>query len=385
MENTVKYVENQDFFWWREKVLSEQEKKTEKDSPIAPAETSLASPAPVIASPAPPNASLTKESTDEKITQLYGVGTKRYLAAQKIIAEVIKDPKKEIDDEKFSQETRIEKGTIQSVKSDLRKLGFPIVKNARGNKRRKIPNAPVTPAKAIAETPAEASLTPSTTSTPSKSFSEKLSENAPATVIPPKTPAEETAKAIVDPFAPQEVKEDTGKASPVTATPPRSIEDEKKLIREAIQEFAEQYGLQPKGKEETIAPVPPTKPPKNDGEEDAKRDDKIAERVSEKIIQKLMGGSQEKTEDGVIQEEVEITGDRIKWSGFIDPEVWMRYNIFKAVSAQQGKKWEGTLGDFFNIATRDVITSHGYYPTVIRTKGNKALIEFPINQDQGDS
>lgn len=372
--------------------MSEQEKKASQqtnsvlaEQVVQPVNASSVAQQTIPQVNASSNASPASTSFEDKLIGEFGEGTQKYLAAQIIVGQVRENPKILIDDDKLAQQFKIEKATIQSVKSQLRRIGFPIEKNPH----KKNLQAPQTTGLTVSEASKQTGLTGLTApaNLTGKLVGETIPENSSQQASQQTIPANPspTSNSII---AQKDTQQTIQNPKETQQMPPVSI-DVDKLAELVTQKVGERFDLQPKAKKE-VQPVSnpaekPVKPQRNDGDEDAKRDDKIAERVSEKIMQKLMGGSKEKTEDGVIQEEVEITGDRIKWSGFIDPEVWMRYNIFKAVSLQQGKKWEGTLGDFFNIATRDVITSHGYYPTVIRTKGNKALIEFPINQDEESS
>ncbi|MCJ7632050.1 hypothetical protein MUP77_06605 [Candidatus Bathyarchaeota archaeon] len=83
-------------------------------------------------------------------------------------------------------------------------------------------------------------------------------------------------------------------------------------------------------------------------------------------------------------EEVELVGEKINYKVALNPEIFYRYSVFKARAEALGNKWDGDFSDFLDIATKDVLTVHGLYPTVLTVgKSGKMLVEIPMSAQQG--
>lgn len=89
-----------------------------------------------------------------------------------VSAQVVQGTQEAIDDAKIAQEVKVEKGTVQSVKSELRRAGFSIEKSTRKRKQE-------TPAQTSSTLPKEASQT--TEEAPGTTQEEKQKS-----IVPPK-------------------------------------------------------------------------------------------------------------------------------------------------------------------------------------------------------
>ena len=138
----------------------------------------------------------------------------------------------------------------------------------------------------------------------------------------------------------------------------RAIEESKQLKRQAIDTNELEQLI-----EKTIEKVAPL----------------IAEKVYEKVSERLGAakeGEGSPSEVELPMEEAEVVGEKVNYKLALNPEIFWRYNVFKAEVMRRGKKWEGTLSDFIDLATKDVLAVYGIYPTVVTMSGKRALAKF---------
>lgn len=81
-------------------------------------------------------------------------------------------------------------------------------------------------------------------------------------------------------------------------------------------------------------------------------------------------------------EDVEVVGEKVNYKVALNPEIFWRYNVFKAEVERRGRKWDGTFSDFLDLATKDILAVYGIHPTVISMKGKKLLVELPVNVEE---
>lgn len=120
------------------------------------------------------------KSVDERLRRAFKVGTKEYLAAQRVVAKLIERPQGIIDDDKVAEEVKIDRRTVQTVKSKMRGVGFPIEKGLRVSKKKLAQ-------KALSTTTPTAPSTLSSYSTPSKTSTGEVIETAHSATAPQKT------------------------------------------------------------------------------------------------------------------------------------------------------------------------------------------------------
>lgn len=82
-------------------------------------------------------------------------------------------------------------------------------------------------------------------------------------------------------------------------------------------------------------------------------------------------------------EEVEVIGQKINYKIALSPDVFWRFNVFKAqnqrlVAMGKAKQFTGDMSDFIDLATKTVLSTYGLYPTVMTMHGGKMLVEMPI-------
>ncbi|MCJ7630955.1 hypothetical protein MUP77_00945, partial [Candidatus Bathyarchaeota archaeon] len=82
----------------------------------------------------------------------------------------------------------------------------------------------------------------------------------------------------------------------------------------------------------------------------------------------------------VATEDIELVGEKINYKVALNPEIFYRYSVFKAKAESLGNKWDGGFSDFLDIATKDVLSVHGLYPTVLKAgKSERIMVEIPVN------
>ena len=86
----------------------------------------------------------------------------------------------------------------------------------------------------------------------------------------------------------------------------------------------------------------------------------------------------------LIGEAVDVEAEKVNYKIALNPEIFHRYNVFKAESARRGRKWEGTFSDWLDMVTRDILKVYGIYPAVVTTKGGKLILELPVESMEED-
>lgn len=245
----------------------------------------------------------TQQANPPKIP--YNPGTKSYLVAQMLI-----EGKK--DDDTIIREVGVEKGTLWTVKSKLRRLGIIPPKSA------KTPTNLTAQQKNV-KTDESSSLTEDANL--KTQLGQQLAANSPELV---RQVAEQAAK----------------------------------LVTEAIRsEFAEILkGKNPENALHNGNPQSSTTQPAS-----------------------LQGTLPIEAED------VEVIGEKVNYKVALNPEIFWRYNVFKAEVERRGRKWNGSFSDFLDLATKDILAVYGIHPTVVAMKGKKLLVELPVNVEESAS
>jgi len=86
-------------------------------------------------------------------------------------------------------------------------------------------------------------------------------------------------------------------------------------------------------------------------------------------------------------EEVEVIGQKINYKIALSPDVFWRFNVFKAqnqrlVAMGKAKQFTGDLGDFLDLSTKTLLSTYGMYPTVLQLSGGKMMVEMPIQEGE---
>lgn len=81
-------------------------------------------------------------------------------------------------------------------------------------------------------------------------------------------------------------------------------------------------------------------------------------------------------------EDVELIGEKVNYKIALNPEIFYRYSIFKAQAARMGRQWNGSLSDWIDLCTKDILAHYGMYPTVMYSKGRTMMIEVPVTQEE---
>jgi len=113
----------------------------------------------------------------------------------------------------------------------------------------------------------------------------------------------------------------------------------------------------------------------------------LVEEVARRVVELLKGGNQQSSKPPVEAvpleaEDVEVVGEKVNYKVALNPEIFWRYNVFKAEVERRGRKWDGTFSDFLDLATKDILAVYGIHPTVISMKGRKLLVELPVNVEE---
>jgi hypothetical protein len=129
------------------------------------------------------------------------------------------------------------------------------------------------------------------------------------------------------------------------------------------------------------------KPPAEERSTEPKIDeDKLVERIAQRVIEELKPKvPPEELPPGVVSlpmEEVEVVGEKVNYKVALNPEIFHRYNTFKAEVTRRGKKWEGDFSDFLDLATKDILAVYGIYPTTVTLRGRKLLVELPFETEE---
>jgi len=77
-------------------------------------------------------------------------------------------------------------------------------------------------------------------------------------------------------------------------------------------------------------------------------------------------------------EDVEVVGEKVNYKVALNPEIFWRYNVFKAETERRGRKWGGDFSDFLDLATKDILAVYGIHPTVVSLRGKKLMVELPV-------
>jgi len=106
----------------------------------------------------------------------------------------------------------------------------------------------------------------------------------------------------------------------------------------------------------------------------------VARKVVE-ILREDAGRGLEKLPRGVSPleaEDVEVVGEKVNYKVALNPEIFWRYNIFKAETERRGRTWGGDFSDFLDLATKDILAVYGIHPTVVSLRGKKLMIDLPV-------
>lgn len=106
----------------------------------------------------------------------------------------------------------------------------------------------------------------------------------------------------------------------------------------------------------------------------------LAEKVADILKGKFEVGAEEppsELPEGVelIGEAVDVTAEKVNYKIALNPEIFYRYNIFKA---KAGERWKGNFSDWLDLVTRDILKVYGLYPGVLTVKGRKLVVELPM-------
>jgi hypothetical protein len=82
-----------------------------------------------------------------------------------------------------------------------------------------------------------------------------------------------------------------------------------------------------------------------------------------------------------IGEEVEVVGEKVNYKVALNPEIFYFYSVFKAEAERRGRRWEGDFGDFLYMAAKDVLTTHGIHPAVVRLKEGQLILKVPMESE----
>jgi len=81
-------------------------------------------------------------------------------------------------------------------------------------------------------------------------------------------------------------------------------------------------------------------------------------------------------------EDVEVVGEKVNYKVALNPEIFWRYNVFKAEAERRGRSWNGSFSDFLDLATKDILAVYGIHPTVLSMKGKKIMVELPVEMER---
>jgi hypothetical protein len=81
-------------------------------------------------------------------------------------------------------------------------------------------------------------------------------------------------------------------------------------------------------------------------------------------------------------EDVEVVGEKVNYKVALNPEIFWRYNVFKAEAERRGRQWNGSFSDFLDLATKDILAVYGIHPTVLSMKGKKIMVELPVEVER---
>lgn len=109
----------------------------------------------------------------------------------------------------------------------------------------------------------------------------------------------------------------------------------------------------------------------------------LVEQVARRVVELLKGEDKGEPERlpkdvDVIGEEVEVVGEKVNYKVALNPEIFYRYNVFKAEVGRRGKTWEGDFSDWLDLATKDILAVYGIHPTVVSYQGRKLLVQLPV-------
>lgn len=117
--------------------------------------------------------------------------------------------------------------------------------------------------------------------------------------------------------------------------------------------------------------------------------DRVAKRVVD--LQKVDPISPENSKklppgvEPIVIDEVEVEGEKVNYKVALNPEIFYRYNVFKAESERRGgKKWTGNFSDFLDMATKDILSVYGIHPTVVSLKGRQITVNLPIEGGENE-
>lgn len=116
--------------------------------------------------------------------------------------------------------------------------------------------------------------------------------------------------------------------------------------------------------------------------------DEVTKTFKDELRRLMEGSSQKLTADEKLPrtpleaEDVEVVGEKVNYKVALNPEIFWRYNVFKAEAERRGKKWNGSFSDFLDMATKDILAVYGIHPTVVAMKGKKLLVELPVNMEE---
>ena len=116
----------------------------------------------------------------------------------------------------------------------------------------------------------------------------------------------------------------------------------------------------------------------------------LIEKIAGKVVELLRSGEEHEREGlsvglmPIEAEDVEVIGEKVNYKVALNPEIFWRYNVFKAETERRGRKWAGNFSDFLDLATKDILAVYGIHPTVVSLKGKKLMVELPVEMGGED-
>ena len=111
----------------------------------------------------------------------------------------------------------------------------------------------------------------------------------------------------------------------------------------------------------------------------------LIEKIAGKVVKLLKNEGEHERErlpPGIMPveaEDVEVIGEKVNYKVALNPEIFWRYNVFKAENERRGGvKWAGSFADFLDLATKGILAVYGIHPTVVSLKGKKLMVELPV-------
>lgn len=128
-----------------------------------------------------------------------------------------------------------------------------------------------------------------------------------------------------------------------------------------------------------IQPITPVNP---DGRDPFVEIDRLTN-IIEDLQKRLFAPPTEVKQETPIEEEVEMESDRMKYSIYLNPEMWYYYEVFKARAIQRGNPWRGDFGAFCELGIREMFKAYNITPMVqIRTSSGVMYTNVSPEEDE---